>query len=590
MYYFFSTRYIISTIIMSLLIITILATKKLLKNHISVNWQYKIGCLQFVVLEMPFIPYQLLNFEFVPEFFKTGSGISNVFHSTYGNVVQGQEGWINDFAVSVNSSAGGNIEKVIFCIWFVGAIFLTVAMIASNYKLYKIKESIHEVDRNIKCLLEECKLELGIKADIKFGKAEVKSPMIFGLFKPIIILPQNMMDKLSLCEVKYILFHELSHYKNNDILVNYMICFFKAIYWFNPFVWIAFKQMELEREIVCDQTVLNVLDEHCYVEYGMTIIHFIENMSRTFTLNVAADMGGTKKQIRNRIEEIASFTKESFGIKIKSKFIFMTIFLLIVSQAPTMSVMALKNDSDDFENENILYENLASFFDDFNGSFVLYDLDNNQYSIYNEKKSKERVSPNSTYKIYSALFALESGVISESDSEMQWDGTKYAIKDWNQNQNLDTAMKSSVNWYFNALNKKTGFEHIKKYFNKINYGNCDFSGGEENYWAESSLEISPYEQVTLLKDFYLNNMEFKQENIDTVQSAIKLSQKNNAVLYGKTGTGMVNYKTINGWFIGYVEKGGNVYFFATNIQSDDGSGGAAASKIALEILKDKKIY
>ena len=49
-------------------------------------------------------------------------------------------------------------------------------------------------------------------------------------------------------------------------------------------------------------------------------------------------------------------------------------------------------------------------------------------------------------------------------------------------------------------------------------------------------------------------------------------------------------KNVNGWFIGFVEKDGNPYFFATNIQGEDFANGSMASKITLEILKSKNLY
>ena len=94
----------------------------------------------------------------------------------------------------------------------------------------------------------------------------------------------------------------------------------------------------------------------------------------------------------------------------------------------------------------------------------------------------------------------------------------------------------------------------------------------------------------MLKDFYTNNMVFKKENINTVKNALKLSEKNGAVLSGKTGTGAVNGKNINGWFIGYVEKDGKTFIFAANIQNEDGAKGSIAANITLSILKDRDIY
>jgi bla regulator protein BlaR1 len=140
------------------------------------------------------------------------------------------------------------------------------------------------------------------------------------------------------------------------------------------------------------------------------------------------------------------------------------------------------------------------------------------------------------------------------------------------------------------MESRMGRRDLQAYVKQIHYGNADISGGPEPYWMESSLKISPVEQVQLLKALYTNQFRFEEKHIQTVKDAIKLEEKGGALLYGKTGTGAVNHKNTNGWFVGYVENNGNTYFFATNIQNEDHADGSTATEISLRILRDKGIY
>ena len=97
---------------------------------------------------------------------------------------------------------------------------------------------------------------------------------------------------------------------------------------------------------------------------------------------------------------------------------------------------------------------------------------------------------------------------------------------------------------------------------------------------EGSLKISPKEQVDALKELYFNEHGFDSENIEAVKDAIRLSDG----FYGKTGSGMVNGRNVNGWFVGFAEGEGNVWFFALNIRD---AAGADAANAAMDILKDK---
>ncbi len=203
--------------------------------------------------------------------------------------------------------------------------------------------------------------------------------------------------------------------------------------------------------------------------------------------------------------------------------------------------------------------------------------------------SQQRVSPNSTYKIYSALFALESKVISPDSTDQVWDGRVQPFKVWNQNQNLSTAMGSSVNWYFQNLDQKVGKKQLQDYFHKIKYGNENISGPLDSYWMESTLKVSPIEQVELLVALEENGFGFKEENIQAVKQAISIEKKERGQLFGKTGTGTINGQDVNGWFIGYIEEAGQFYYFAVNIQKN-GANGSKAVNIVKHILDDKNIY
>lgn len=108
---------------------------------------------------------------------------------------------------------------------------------------------------------------------------------------------------------------------------------------------------------------------------------------------------------------------------------------------------------------------------------------------------------------------------------------------------------------------------------------------------ESTLKISPIEQVQLLHGLSENKLGFKAENVQTIKDTLLLDDDYNSQLYGKTGTGTINEQDVNGWFVGFIEKGKHSYYFAVNIQNNGKeASGSEAMKIAKQILKDKKLY
>ena len=190
----------------------------------------------------------------------------------------------------------------------------------------------------------------------------------------------------------------------------------------------------------------------------------------------------------------------------------------------------------------------------------------------------------------SALFGLEEGIITPEDSLIAWNGENYPFEAWNADQTLQSAMSASVNWYFQSVDEQLGAADLSKYIQKIGYGNENMSGDFSSYWMESSLKISPIEQVELLTKLHNNSFDFSPENINAVKDAIRLSSSDAGTLYGKTGTGRVDGKDVNGWFIGYIETADNTYFFAVNIGADGDATGSAATEITMSILSDLQIW
>ena len=151
-------------------------------------------------------------------------------------------------------------------------------------------------------------------------------------------------------------------------------------------------------------------------------------------------------------------------------------------------------------------------------------------------------------------------------------------------------MSASVNWYFEYIDEQLGKTSVQEYLHNIGYGNEDLSGDFSSYWMESSLKISPIEQVELLTRLQSQDLGFAPENVNAVKNAIHISSSSFGDFYGKTGTGRVNGQDINGWFIGFIENADNTYFFATNIQNEQHATGSKAADITLSILSDLNIW
>ena len=591
-------RFLLCNVFISGIVGILLIAKWVFRNNLSSRMQYNLWLLLLGLLAVPFIPFRLVSF---PQIFSWLSSVRNSSAShadvnannVMDTVLPGTTNWINDFALSVNKDTPSVTGYILLGIWIMGMLAMMMLVIKSFFRLRTLKKSALPLQNpEVRRLYNRCLNEMKITRNIPvYSTIFLKSPIIVGFLKPCIYLPIHLISDYHEADMRYMLLHELQHYRHKDAIANYLMNFAGVLYWFNPFVWFALREMRNDREVACDTSVLKMLEEDDYEDYGNTLINFIEKVSIS-PFPFASSLSGNMKQMMRRIINIASYEKPTFCKKLKGMTVFILTTVLILGLTPFISTYAADENHYQWKSssENISYVDFSKYFRKYEGSFVLYDLGNDTWSIYDIKHATLRVAPDSTYKIYDALFGLEEGVITPEDSFIAWNGEKYPFEAWNADQTLQSAMTSSVNWYFQAIDKQLASTDIYNYIQQIGYGNENVSGNLSTYWLESSLKISPVEQVKLLTKLQNNSLGFSSENINAVKDAICLSSSDAGTFYGKTGTGRVDGQDVNGWFIGYIETADNTCFFATNIGADSDATGGNATEITMSILSDMNIW
>lgn len=591
-------RFLICNVFISVMIGILLIAKHLLKDSLTNRMQYNLWFLLLGLLTVPFIPFQSVQFLQIFSWFRKFQNTSvsymrNVMNETVSFYGSETANWMNDFGIEISRKAPSRIGLILYLLWIIGVIGMMILALKSMKRFHVLKKSALPMQSPaVHRLYQGCLKEMNITKSIPiYSTVFLKSPIIVGIFKPCIYLPIHLISDYNANDIRYMLLHELQHYKYKDAFANYCMNMIGILYWFNPFVWYALKEMKNDREIACDTSVLKMLKEDMYEDYGNTLINFAEKISHLsfpFTTGISGSMAQMKKRILN----IANYHPISFRKKLCGFFMYIFLIIFLLGFAPILSIRAADNNWYYFNeyDKNITYIDLDDLFGKSNGSFVLYDTKKDLWQIYNKEYAKTRIPPVSTYKIYSALFGLESGIISPEQSLLLWDGQYYMYDLWNMDQTLESAMENSVTWYFQTIDQQVNLPKIRDYIQQIGYGNQKIEGNVFSYWANSSLKISSIEQVEMLKKFYYNEFEFSSENINAVKKSLCLYSTDNGTIYGKTGTGEVNGKNIFGWFIGYIERDNHTYFFATNIQNEELATGFIATELTFSILSDLGLW
>lgn len=247
--------------------------------------------------------------------------------------------------------------------------------------------------------------------------------------------------------------------------------------------------------------------------------------------------------------------------------------------------------SPSFSQETVnLKINPAPFFNGYDAAFVLLDLKQNEYYRLNEPKCRQRFAPCSTFKIPNSLIAFETGIASDTTFSLKWNGTKYTIAPWNQDQTIKTAFAESCVWFYQEVASRVGTETMNRFVQSSDYGNRDTSGGLTRFWLESSLQISPDEQVEFLKKLCTDRLPFASSSVRLLREIMIATQTAEIKVYGKTGTAGDPIKGATmGWYVGFVEKAGNTYIFAANISGGENPSGRQNRQIVFDLLRAMKL-
>lgn len=155
-------------------------------------------------------------------------------------------------------SAGVNWAAVFAWVWLGGAL-LFAARYAIAVALIRrtVRRATRVDDPAWMAALGDALDHLGLGARrVGIRSADVHSPVICGLFRPVILIPRQA-SGWGRAQRRSVLLHELAHLGRRDLWANAAAAMATAVYWFNPLVWMLARRMRAEQEFACDDRVLS---------------------------------------------------------------------------------------------------------------------------------------------------------------------------------------------------------------------------------------------------------------------------------------------------------------------------------------------
>jgi beta-lactamase regulating signal transducer with metallopeptidase domain len=201
-----------------------------------------------------------------------------------------------------STSEPWTMEKSIIVAWLTGVFVLMIISFVRNRTFARQLDAKLITEEEMLLTFKASKDKLRVRADIPLVQtAKVTSPSLYGVFRPMLLLPEQVQAKLSSKQLEYVFVHELVHFKQKDIFVNWVIHLLVILHWFNPLIWYVSYRMREDQELACDAYSLSYIGTEEAKDYGHTLIAMLEGYSKTKGFASLASISGSKSQIKRRL-------------------------------------------------------------------------------------------------------------------------------------------------------------------------------------------------------------------------------------------------------------------------------------------------
>jgi beta-lactamase regulating signal transducer with metallopeptidase domain len=300
---------------MSIPALIYIAITPLLNKRYTAKWCYYMWLIIIMGYILPFKPH--FHFVYEPSFL---SRINQITSGILGENVSSDNLTVLGYQIGKSDF----VYQAARILWILGVIIFI------SYHTMKHRHFVKMVNRWSKTITEiqvldmvqrlQSELNISRRAELKLCSF-ISSPMMIGLIRPVILLPSL---SISADELRYILKHEMIHFKRKDLWYKSLVMFATAIHWFNPLIYIIAKKIAIKCEISCDADVVKNNNMNQRQEYCEAIIGVIKNQSGVQTA-FSTCFYGSGKELKNRIFSIMDTGRKKTGIFILCMVLMVTI-------------------------------------------------------------------------------------------------------------------------------------------------------------------------------------------------------------------------------------------------------------------------
>ncbi|MEM9659358.1 MAG: M56 family metallopeptidase, partial [Planctomycetota bacterium] len=198
----------------------------------------------------------------------------------------------------------------VFCAWLMGVAALSLRMLygwAEARRMLRKSSPWTDADGPasvcMNLLVRNLQQRLAIRRAVQIRSLdEASSPMLLGIWRPTILMPRRLSERLTKEELEAVIHHELHHAARRDAEVSLLQRALGVAYFYHPFVWAANRMLDRLREDACDEATVASLEGR-RGEYGAGIVKVAE-MIVDAPPNLALGIAESSKQVKRRLRRI----------------------------------------------------------------------------------------------------------------------------------------------------------------------------------------------------------------------------------------------------------------------------------------------
>jgi len=153
-------------------------------------------------------------------------------------------------------------EGAIFLIWIVAVCGMILFLLHRTFAVSSFISKSKQANSLMKGILWYCRTCIGIKnnVELKITKSSTQ-PVVCGIFRPVILIPQNLTARLGSRHLRSVLLHELAHIKHRHLVCNLLQKLLLILYFYNPLLWVAEAMIRRIRDQAVDEMVVSKMGE-----------------------------------------------------------------------------------------------------------------------------------------------------------------------------------------------------------------------------------------------------------------------------------------------------------------------------------------